>query len=537
MKKFFAKAKSQFQDFQDQSPPESQHTIEDPQPSQITPPSAKDVFRYRYAHGTNLGSVFVLEKWLSGSMFPNGARGDSEVDAVTASLEESGLDATKAKWEAHWRDAVSEQDFEWLVREARCNSIRLPIGYFTLGEEWCKDSPFESVGSVYTNAWAAVQELEQRARSWGIGILLDFHAVYGGANGEAHSGTSTGKAELWGHRENLERSQKALGFIANEVKSKGMDGVVGIQVCNEAVFDANGMYEWYDDVIREIGSVDESIPIYISDGWDLNRALGWANKRHAFRQQYPNPIVIDTHRYYTFSDADRAQAPQQIISRIPQELAELDGKDGDLSQRGEAQLIVGEWSCVLDGQTWSRVSEGERDGLIAQFGRAQSQRWQQRAGGSYFWTYKMDWMDGGDWGFAEQTKKSNIAPPPFLTLPTQEIQTRAQSASLQRPQLARDARARHEEYWNRTSPGQIFQHELYSEGWDVGFSDAQRFFTMRADGSPGDRSALEGGDKIGCLEIWVKKRLLESGQRGEFVWEWEQGIRAGIGAFYGCVGI
>jgi hypothetical protein len=86
------------------------------------------------------------------------------------------------------------------------------------------------------------------------------------------------------------------------------------------------------------------------------------------------------------------------------------------------------------------------------------------------------------------------------------------------------------------SPGKKFEHALYSEGWDLGFTDAQNFFIMRADGALGQRVANYGGDKIGCLEIWVKKRLLESGQNGQFVWEWEQGFRAGVGAFTHCVG-
>jgi hypothetical protein len=97
------------------------------------------------------------------------------------------------------------------------------------------------------------------------------------------------------------------------------------------------------------------------------------------------------------------------------------------------------------------------------------------------------------------------------------------------------ARRSHEEYWNRTCPGEEFEHELYSDGWNVGFFDAMKFFSMRADGALSDNVASEGGDKIGCLEIWVKKRLTESGKRGEFIWEWEQGFRRGVGAFYQCV--
>ena len=57
---------------------------EDDVSSSIRNPTVTDVMRYRYHHGTNLGSIFVLEQWLSPSMFVNGAGGSSELDAVIA---------------------------------------------------------------------------------------------------------------------------------------------------------------------------------------------------------------------------------------------------------------------------------------------------------------------------------------------------------------------------------------------------------------------------------------------------------------------
>jgi hypothetical protein len=241
--------------------------------------------------------------------------------------------------------------------------------------------------------------------------------------------------------------------------------------------------------------------------------------------------VVDTHRYFTFSEKDRSQSPQEIIGRIGGELGELDGKEGALCDRGEAQVVVGEWSCVLDGQTWSRVQDHEKDGLVKQFGQQQSQKWQQRSGGSFFWTYKMDWMDGGEWGFAEQTKKGNIPPPANLTLPAQEVKNRIQAASDRRKELGDNAKQGHEGYWNQTSPGQKFEHWRYGEGWELGYSDAMKFFGMKGE------EGRDGGDKIGLLDVWVKKRLGESGMRGKFGWEWEQGFRAGVRGFYEVVGI
>lgn len=527
MKKLFSKAKASFQD---------PLQLQPSQVKTIPPPSPLDLFRYRYHYGANLGSIFVLEQWLSGSMFPAGSPGGSELDAVSASFQASGLAATRARWEEHWSAAVSDADFAWLVNEAHCTSLRVPIGHFTLSREFCAGTQFEHVAEVYSNAWAKVKDLVRRARAWGVGVLLDFHAVPGGANGEAHSGTGSGRAELWGNRKNLELAKRCLVFIAKEVKD--MEGVIGIQVCNEAVWEAKGMWGWYDDVISAIAGIDESMPIYISDGWNLGKTLDWCNKRNVLHGKISrNPVVVDTHRYFTFSDADRNQSPQQIISRISGELHESEGKKGSISDRGEAQIVVGEWSCVLDGKTWGRVGPTEKDGLVRQFGQAQCKKWEEKSSGSYFWTYKMDWMDGGEWGFVEQTKKGNITPPEYLALPAQEIRGRIHSANERRERMGNDAQRAHEEYWNRTSPGKKFEHHLYSEGWKVGFHDAEKFFSMRADGVLGEKTHSQGGDKIGCLEIWVKKRLLESGQRGEFVWEWDQGFRAGVGAFQECVGI
>ncbi|KAI9720822.1 MAG: hypothetical protein M1812_002661 [Candelaria pacifica] len=495
-------------------------------PSAIHPPTPLDVLRYRYHHGTNLGSVFVLEKWLTGSMYVDGAAGDSELDAINASLKKQGLDVTRAKFEEHWENALSDVDFDWLVNTAHCTTIRLPIGYFTLGPSYCNGTPFAGTPSqVYVNAWAAVKKLVSRARSRGIGILLDFHAVPGGANGDIHSGTSSHQAQLWGNSSNLDLAQRCLVYIAQEAKA--MDGLVGIQLCNEAVTGASGMYGWYDSVIGAIGQVDPSVPIYISDAWDLAQALAYSNRKNVVGTGPANGIVADTHKYYTFSDADKAQSPQQIIARVPSELGELMGKEGNVVDHGAAEVIVGEYSCVLDGQTWAKAGSGDKDALVTQFGQVQSKRWQQVAGGSFFWTYKMEWMDGGEWGFAQQTKSGNIPPPSNLYLPADQIQSKLNDAQNQRAKCKNTASSNHNGYWNQASPGQQFQHYRFSDGWDVGFSDALAFFQARLNGLSGP-----GGDKIGMLDLWVKKRLVDSGQGGSYVWEYEQGLRQGIQDFY-----
>ena len=50
--------------------------------SSIQSPSLADVMRYRYHYGTNIGSIFIMERWLTPSMYHESAKGSSELAAV-----------------------------------------------------------------------------------------------------------------------------------------------------------------------------------------------------------------------------------------------------------------------------------------------------------------------------------------------------------------------------------------------------------------------------------------------------------------------
>jgi aryl-phospho-beta-D-glucosidase BglC (GH1 family) len=106
MKELLSKAKSSFNPFTSQSPQPQPY-----QPSTLAPPTAKDLYRYRYTHGVNLGSVFLLERWLTPSMFLSSCPDSDEIDAVTSLVLSRGLEATKSKWEAHWRNVLKEEGF------------------------------------------------------------------------------------------------------------------------------------------------------------------------------------------------------------------------------------------------------------------------------------------------------------------------------------------------------------------------------------------------------------------------------------------
>ena len=145
-------------------------------------------------------------------------------------------------------------------------TIRLPIGYFDLPAAFLtQGTPFEPYAQVFAGAWDSIRTLISRLPARSVGVLIDLHALPGGANAQEHSGTNTGSADLWGSGHNRHLGVQCCKFIANEARS-GLD-ITGIQIINEAEWDSPGMYEWYDECISVVSSVDPSIPVIISDGW------------------------------------------------------------------------------------------------------------------------------------------------------------------------------------------------------------------------------------------------------------------------------
>lgn len=492
----------------------------------IAEPTDLDILRYRYHHGTNLGSVYVIERWLQSSRFPEGAEGSSELAAVKAWVDREGTDGARQKFEQHWSSIVTDAAIGWLVNEARCTTIRLPIGYYDLpGPDFTRGTPFEPYAQVYRGAWDSIRNLIQRLQNRSIGVLLDLHALPGGANAQEHSGTNSGRAEFWHSDFNRALGIRCAQFIAQEASS-GLP-IAGIQLVNEAEWDSHRMYEWYDEAVAAVSAIDPSIPVIISDGWNLDKAIEYSLRTNSvYTDHAKTPVVIDTHYYWAFTDADKQKSPQQICQEADTKLGQLDGKEGSVIDRGAVQTVVGEYSCVLTEDSWAKNGGVPKEELVKQFGQVQSRRYQQRAGGSFFWTWKMDWMPGGEWGFKAQTDAKNIVPPRHASLLPDERAARLQRARSEQDERKQQAFQEHLNYWNQADPNGTYEHEKYEHGWHVGYSDALAFL-----------SCGPHGDRIGMLELWVLKRIRESGYRGGFTWLFEQGLRKGISDCYSVAGV
>lgn len=305
-------------------------------------------------------------------------------------------------------------------------------------------------------------------------------------------------------------------------------------MCNEADWDSPGMYEWYGDCLSTVSAIDPKIPVIVSDGWDLNRAVSWATQKN--RPETPGghpqcPVIVDTHYYWAFTDADKAKSSAQITAEVATKMGELNGKESDVASRGAAQIIIGEYSCALNPDSYSRSQQEtgrSKEDLVRDFGHAQTRQWGSRSGcgGSFFWTWLKDEKMHGEWNFTAMTRLGAISSPhPLQNTPSNSdrIQSLTQTVQSRREELRHTAVGQHIAYWNNMAPEMANEHWRYEKGYDVGYSDALAFLA----GVNGE-GGVRGGSRVGNLEVWVLKRVRESAMQGSYVWIFEHGIRRGV---------
>lgn len=115
--------------------------------------------------GVNLGGWFVLEPWITPSLFAEWADSKEVVDEYTYT-QTLGATEASARLEAHWNSWITQADFNEIAAY-ELNHVRIPIGYWAL---------VKIDGDPYVQGQLSI--LDQAigwAREAGIKILLDLH--------------------------------------------------------------------------------------------------------------------------------------------------------------------------------------------------------------------------------------------------------------------------------------------------------------------------------------------------------------------------
>jgi glucan 1,3-beta-glucosidase len=115
--------------------------------------------------GVNLGGWFVLEPWITPSIFQQWANGGGVVDEYTYT-QTLGQTEALSRLQQHWNTWITEADFQEIAALG-LNHVRIPIGYWAL-ILFPGDPYVQGQLDVLTNAlgWA---------RTYGLKVILDLH--------------------------------------------------------------------------------------------------------------------------------------------------------------------------------------------------------------------------------------------------------------------------------------------------------------------------------------------------------------------------
>ncbi|KDQ60739.1 glycoside hydrolase family 5 protein [Jaapia argillacea MUCL 33604] len=358
-----------------------------------------NVFRYRQQQSVNLGSWFVHESWMTPSLYRCAAgKKISELDIASGW---GSTDAARTLLEKHWDSFITQADFDYLANIG-INTVRLPIGYWSLGPAYCQDTPFAQVADVYQNAWSRVVNAIIMADKANIGVLVDLHGAPGSQNGQPHSGISDGQTNLFDDPSNINKTIGVLSFLMQQLAY--VSNVVGIQILNEPQ-NVPSLPDFYTQAItamRQITPEGSSFPLYLHDGFDLERFSDYIASRTDF-------VVEDHHSYFVFTSSDAAESASDHSADVQSSIA---GSLAAASAKQRRNLVVDEWSCALTAQSLS--GEADRKQAQESFCTDQMNVYAGSTAGWAFWSYtKEDCQTDPGWCF--KAAVGNTLPSSFFS--------------------------------------------------------------------------------------------------------------------------
>jgi len=296
--------------------------------------------------GVNLGGWFVLEPWITPSIFSDWADSTTVVDEYTYT-------ATLGKTEAqnrltqHWQTWITQADFTEIAAVG-LNHVRIPIGYWAL-------NPLD--GDPYVQGQLPI--LDQAigwARTAGLKVLLDVHGAPGSQNGFDNSGRY-GPID-WQSGDNVPNTLTAIQNLANRYADQ-TDVVTAIELLNEPAnwgIDMDALKQFYYDGWGNVRNANGQTAVVIHDAFENVQSYwnGFMNGASGV-----NNVILDTHIYQIFSQDQVAMKPCDHVQNAC--------TNGPLLAGTDKWTIVGEWTgAQTDCAKWlNGLGKGARyDGTL-----------------------------------------------------------------------------------------------------------------------------------------------------------------------------
>lgn len=300
-------------------------------------PSALPPFQYGKApvRGVNLGGWFVLEPWITPSIF-NNTNNTAIVDEYTFGQYLEGNVALQILQD-HWNTWITESDFI-AINAAGLTHVRIPVGYWSVPTG-------VSVAPFIPGAWPYLLRALQWARKHSIYVILDLHGAPGSQNGYDNSGQRTSNP-VWGvNPANVTRTLNVLSVIASEVG--GMVDI--IELLNEAAGFTGGSWPatirsfWQDGYAVVRNATGPNVKVMIGDAF-----LGVQSWTDFLTYPSAQGVFMDYHDYQIFSVPELSRSQDQHVAFACTLLPGLQS-----FANSNLWTLTGEWStAITDCALW-----------------------------------------------------------------------------------------------------------------------------------------------------------------------------------------
>ncbi|KAI0264501.1 glycoside hydrolase [Gloeopeniophorella convolvens] len=309
--------------------------------TQLAPtPSSTPFVQFAYGstpvRGVNLGGWFVLEPWITPSIFEN-TNNNAIVDEFTFGQMQD-FQTAQGVLQQHWNTWITEDDFI-AIAAAGLTHVRIPVGYWSVPTN-------ASVTPYIPGAWPFMQRALGWARAHGIHVIVDLHGAQGSQNGYDNSGQRTSSPQWALDQDNVDATLNVIQVIASELGPQ----VDAIELLNEA---AGFLGSAWDSAVRS----------YWKNGYGVVRQAAGSNPVVVIGDAFegvdnwegflPFPqntrVMMDYHEYQIFSDPELARTEDEHIQFACQNL--LPTLAGFAP--GNMWTITGEWStATTDCAQW-----------------------------------------------------------------------------------------------------------------------------------------------------------------------------------------
>lgn len=328
----------------------------------------------KFIKGVNLGGWFVLERWMSQSLF-EGLKTNDETGFVTQ--HQNPFEAL----EKHWKTFIQESDFEWIKAQG-IDSVRIPIPWWLRGEK------------PYISPLKYIRYALDLASKYDLLVMLDLHTAPGSQNGFDNGGIE-GVIDWHKDKKNIEKTVDVLEFISKELLNH--PSVFSIEVLNEPHFltDLSIIQDFYLDAYQKIRKYSEK-HIVFHDAF-RPKDISWMN---FFTNNNLVNVGFDLHLYHCFEERLKHATPIEHMNEILNERMPLIENLNKI-----VPVYVGEWSLGIHYPTLKKPENFSQEAFEKELAKTQLLAY-SKGSGYYFWNYKIEHqMDKHNWDFRSLVKK------------------------------------------------------------------------------------------------------------------------------------